>query len=174
MSILVMTGALYAMNGYLLGYINSISDEVLNSKKSAVLIMRRNDKIGEVRQNYNEIERKIGVISGMFVKKDYEAVGEMFMDIENTAKKHDIILSKSPAAKAEEPVSTSISAAFFNMTAVGDFDNIMKFLLYLDNFKYYLDLNNIEITSMGAGENNISKITLSGEMEVYLDNKKQP
>lgn len=170
--ILVIGGVFYFMNQYLFVYIGDMSDEVVNAKKNTVLITERNKKIDEVRRNYNNIEKEIGVISDTFVKKDYEKVGEMFMELESTAQQHHIDLSKNPSMKAEEKMGDSISAAYFNMTAAGKYSDMMKFMLYLDNFKYYIDLNNIEMVN-SSDDPKISRVTMKAELQVYLDAKQK-
>lgn len=169
--VLVIGGVFYFMNQYLFSYITSISDEAVDAKKDTMLITERNKKIDQVRSNYNNIEKEIGVISDTFVKKDYEKVGEMFMDLENIAQRYHIDLQKSPSTKAEQRIGDSISVAYFNMTATGKYDDLMKFMLYLDNFKYYIDLNNIEMSGVGNDEGGVSKVALNAELQVYLDDK---
>jgi hypothetical protein len=171
--VLIIGGVFYFMNQYLFVYIRNMSDEVVNAKKNTVLITERNKKINEVRSNYNNIEKEIGVISETFVKKDYQKVGEMFMELEGIAKDHNIVLVKNPAAKAEEKMGDSISAAYFTMSASGGFIDMMKFLLYLDNFKYYIDLNNIQMSGAGEDQNGITQVAMSAELQVYLDDKQK-
>jgi len=168
---LVIAGAFYFMDSYLLSYIKSMSDEIVSAKKTTAQIEERNNKIDEVRKNYNDIEKEIGIISDTFVKKDFEKVGGMFMNLEEIAKTYDIELSKSPSTKEEERMGASISAAYFNLSATGEYDNMMKFLVYLDNFKYYIDLNNIEIINSSADQKGSSMISMRAELEVYLDTK---
>lgn len=171
--VLVIGGVFYFMSEYLFSYIKSISDEVVAAKKNTVLITERNKKIDEVRSNYNNIEKEIGVISDTFVKKDYEKVGEMFMDMESIAQKFNIDLKKNPSSRSEQKMGDSISAAYFNMTATGKYDDLVKFMLYLDNFKYYIDLNNIEISSSVDGKDNVSKVVMKAELQVYLEDKQK-
>lgn len=170
---LTIGGVFYFMNHYLFNYIRSMSNEVVAAKKDVVLIAERNKKIDEVRSNYNNIEKEIGVISDTFVKKDNEKFGEMFMELEDIAHRYNIELTKDPASKAEERMGDGIFAAYFNMTAKGEYDDLMKFVLYLDNFKYYIDLNNIEIIRSSDDENSMSKMAMRAELEVYLENKQK-
>ena len=160
------------MSEYLFGSIVSTSDAVVSAKKDTMLITERNKKIDEVRRNYDNIEKEMGVIADTFVKKDNEKFGEMFMELEQIAKRYQITLTKEPSLRTEERMGDTISAAFFNIDASGEYDNLMKFMLYLDNFKYYVDLNNVEIAT-GAKEDDkdISTTAMKAELEVYLDDK---
>lgn len=173
-STLLIGGGIYLMNEYLSSYIISISDDILTSKKNIRQIEERNNKIDDVRKNYNDIKDEIGVISDTFVKKDYEKVGDMFMDLEDIANRYSVDLDKKPSAREELTLGDgSISAAFFDLTASGDYDNLMKFMLYLDNFKYYMDLNNVQIETKIDEETKVSTIMLRAELEVYLENEKK-
>ncbi|MFA6096791.1 MAG: hypothetical protein WC788_04145 [Candidatus Paceibacterota bacterium] len=169
--ILVAGGMFYFMSQYLLAYIGNMSNEVVVAKKNTVLITERNKKIDEVRRNYNNIEKEIGVISDTFVKKDYQKVGEMFMELEEIARMNNIVLIKNPAQKPEEKMGNSISAAYFTMSSNGGFDDMMRFLLYLDNFRYYIDLNNIQMSGTGEDQNGITQVVMNAELQVYLDSK---
>lgn len=167
---LIIGGIFYSMDQYLFYYVRNLSNEVVEAKKNVELINERNKKIDEVRHNYNNIEKEIGVISNTFVKKDYEKVGEMFMEMENIADRYQIELEKDPASKGEEKMGDSISAAYFNIAAKGEYENLMKFMVHLDNFKYYIDLNNVEIASAGDGIN-LDNAVMRSELEVYLNGK---
>lgn len=170
--ILIIGGVYYFMSEYLFGYIVSMSDAVVSAKKDTMLITERNKKIDEVRRNYDNIEKEIGVISDAFVKRDNEKFGEMFMELEQIAKRYEITLTKEPSSRIEERMGDTISAAYFNISASGEYNNLMKFMLYLDNFKYYIDLNNVEITTGSkADDKNIAKTVMKAELEVYLDDK---
>lgn len=168
---LLIGGMFYYMNEYLIKNIERLGDEVVDAKKSGALITERNIKINEVRKNYENIEKEIGLISNTFVEKNYEKVGEMFMELESIAQKYNIELTKDPASKPEERMGNRIFAAYFNMTATGDYQDLMKFMLYMDNFKYYVDLNNIEIIRSNEDEDSNPKVSLRAELEVYLENK---
>lgn len=168
---LLISGMFYCMNEYLINNIKNISDEVVEAKKTTMLITERNKKIEEVRKNYDNIEKEIGLISETFVEKNYERVGEMFMDLERVASKYNVELINDPSSKGEKKMGANIYAAYFTMSATGEYDDLMKFLLNLDNFKYYIDLNNLEVASNVLKDKKISNVLVRGELVVYLEDK---
>lgn len=161
----------YLGNIFLVDYLKSLSSEVLSAKQKVNTIEQRNKNIAEVRTNYDNIKNEINIISDSISDSDYDKVVILFKELEDVAKKNDIELKKNPSSKGEESLGDGLAATHLDIEALGEYDKIMKFILYLDNFKYYVDLNNINITnqiSKEVSDKFSSAISLRGDLKVYL------
>lgn len=170
----VIISLLYFGNVYLVDYLKLLSSDVLGAKEKIDIIERGNRNIPEVRKNYENIKKEINFISDSISDSEYDKVVNLFMELEDVAKKNDIELKKNPSSNGEESLGDGLSATHLDIEAIGEYDNIMKFILYLDNFKYYVDLNNVNITNRINEETKKefpSAISLKGDLKVYLKEK---
>ncbi len=170
----VIISLLYFGNIYLIDYLKSLSSSVFSAKQKVNTIGERNKNIVEVRANYDDIKKEINFISDSIADSEYDKVVVLFQELEDVAKKNDIELKKSPSSKGQESLGDGIAATHLDIEAIGEFNKVMKFILYLDNFKYYVDLNDVNITNQISEE--VSKefpsaISLRGDLKVYLKEK---
>lgn len=167
----VIISLFYFGNIYLIDNLKSLSSEVLSAKEKFNTIEQRNKNIIEVRTNYNNIKKEINIISDSISDSEYDKVVNLFRELEDVAKKNEIELKKNLSSRGEESLGDGLVATHLDIEVLGEFEQLMKFILYLDNFKYYVDLNNVNITnqiSLEISREFPSAISLKGDLKVYL------
>ncbi len=165
----------YFGNIIMVEYVKSLSLEMISRKDKISMHEKRNKKIEEVRNNYGNIQKEMNVVSGALAK--YEEPYKLIEKLDDIAAKNNVKLEKLPTDKKEEPVSADLVARRFNIKATGEFDNIINFLINLDNFDYYLNIDRIMMSSYDSEkeikeEDFSSGITLNAEIKAYFKKKK--
>jgi len=121
----------------------------------------------ELEQDYNKIKSDVLLLEKGFV--DEKKAVEFFIELENTASqtsnKLEIKTEKFPE---------------FTLSLTGEFSNLMKFIGWLENGKYFVDLDSIQVKrvsnkdlSFGEGENiSASDIKTTLKIKAYSSNNK--
>ena len=119
----------------------------------------------ELEQDYNKIKSDVFLLKKGFV--DEKKAVEFFIELENialqTSNKLEIKTEKFPE---------------FTLSLTGEFSNLMKFIGWLENGKYFVDLNSIQIKRISnkdlsfseAGNISMGEIKTTLKIKAYSSN----
>lgn len=165
--VLLSAAFLYLGHKYLVKEVETLSSELINTKKELNRFEVRNDGLLESRREYNNIKSEIENISKIIVAED--RIVDFIERVEKVAENDGVRLRISSNNKAEKKQSEQsyISQKSFDLTAGGDFNSIMHFLYSLENFDYYINVENINVGFGDFDEINKGVIVLDANITVY-------
>lgn len=110
------------------------TSSLVKERNEKLVILQRTDQeyLKQLEQDYNNIKQDISLVKSGFLNTDQ--VVDFFMVLENIA--------SSTSNKLEIQV---VDFPFFNLYLLGNFSNLMKFLGWLENSKYFVDVDSIQI-----------------------------
>lgn len=171
-SALIIAFLFYLGNVFFPKEIEKSSLELVENKKKIVGLENRNKKIESFRKDYENIKGEMNAIYGTMVFSG--KIVDFITELENAAEKNGIKLEKKYIEKEENIKNDDFSTAYFEINAYGRFSNIMHFLSYVENLKYFVEIENINTNSQSDNrdENKITgEITLKSKIRVYMRNK---
>jgi len=172
----IVVAIFYVGNSYLIKTVKSLSLEVVDKKQKIKKLNQQSDQIDDVRTGYNYIQKETDEVSNLIVS--YQDIIDFIIEIERVAEKSEVNLEISVLKKEREYLNNDLSFVSYNLKAEGDFDNLMSFLMYLENLKYLNKIENIRIYYDGEDKKdfadldkiNLGEIILSANLKVYLKN----
>jgi len=167
----------YVGSSYLIETVKSLSLEVVDKKQTIKRLSKQSSQIGDIRIGYKYIQKETEKVSGLVV--NYPDIIDFIVEIENVAEKSGVDLKISVSDKEGESLSDNLFFVGYSVKARGDFDDLMRFLIYLENFKYLNKVENIRIYYGGKDEkdfadldkSNSSEIILEANLKVYVKDK---
>lgn len=170
MSFVLLTAAfLYFGQNYLVKEVEALSGEIISTKKELNSFEVRNNRLFESRGDYNDIKNEIEDISKIVVAED--KIVDFIERVEEVAESDGVKLRISSAldnkAENEQEGQGYISQKTFDLTAAGDFNGIMYFLYSLENFEYYINVEDVNVGFGNFDENNKGLIVLNANITVY-------
>ncbi|MDF1498101.1 MAG: type 4a pilus biogenesis protein PilO [Patescibacteria group bacterium] len=163
-------GLLYAECFYLPEIVKSKSLEIIENKKQLREFKKQNEQIENIKANYEEIQNNMEKVSEYIV--EYEKIFNFRSEIENIAKKSNVNLDISISSNEKTFVNNNLSFVNYRLRASGDFNKIMSFLNFMENLRYYNEIEKIRISNEEKNENEY--IVLELDLKVYVrdDNSK--
>ncbi|MCK5084987.1 MAG: type 4a pilus biogenesis protein PilO [Candidatus Pacebacteria bacterium] len=145
--------------------IEGLSLEIINKKKQIKQLNAQNDQIENIRDKHDELQKNVGNVSEYII--DYSSIFNFVTEIKSVAEKNNVDLGINVSNEGKMQATEFLSYINYNVKATGKFDDIMHFLSYLENLKYYIDIEKMKIS-----RNNDNEVVLDSVLKVYVrDNK---
>lgn len=170
---------IYIGTEYLAKDIETYSGEIVSDKQATSLQKAKIAQLPEAKKQYEANLVKMDNIFATVIDKESMVI--FIEESEKTAVKDKVKLKiKSAPQKADTvagkviPVATtSLTNSYFNFTVGGTFDNVMRFLGEMENFKYCLDIENVDMTYEDFDENNKDMIILTFDVKLYQEDSQK-
>jgi hypothetical protein len=148
---------LYANIIYLTKNIENSSMEIVEKKKSVERLTIQNS------QMQNNIDEALQYIV------DYSSISDFVAEMKSTAIKNNIELDMKVADKEKTEITDGLSFVDYNIKVAGKFNEMVQYLIYLENSKYYVNIEKIKISSSYIGNTDTDdKITFDLALKVYV------
>ncbi len=146
------------------------SVEIIDKKKKIEQLNIQNNQIENIRDKHNKLQKDVSNISEYII--DYSNISSFVAEIKNVAEKNNIELNISVSNEEKKEITKFLSYINYNIKATGKFNNMMSFLNHLENLKYYIDVEKIEISRKNKEAIGETDIVLNSRLKVYVrDNK---
>jgi len=168
----VVVAIFYIGNFYLIETVKSLSAEVVNKKQEIRRLNEQSGQIDNIRMGYKYMQEEMDEVSELIV--DYSEIIDFIVEVENIAKENKVDLDINVLNKKGEHLNSNLFFVGYDIKAAGEFDNLMRFLVYLENLKYLNKVENIRIYYDSKNKKDFidsDKITLSVNLKVYVKNK---
>ena len=173
----IVVAIFYIGNFYLVEAVKGLSLEIIDKKQKIEGLNRQSDQIDSIRAGYEHIQKETDKASNLIV--NYPNIIDFIIEVENVAEENGIDLNVSVSNKDGESISNDLSFVGYSIKAAGDFDNIMHFLVCLENLRYLNKVENVRIyyssedkkDSVDLGKVDSGEIVLSANLKVYVKNK---
>lgn len=159
--IIVIGILFYVFYVYFVAAIEDMGSKVKYNQERIEELNNQMNKIVYIRRNYKDIAEKMNDISNVIISSD-ESMINFIIELESIADKTGINLEKQ-----EKPVDEEIYT-YFAIKASGELNNIMHFLVYLENLENCVDLEDIKISSDDRASGNV---ILNASLKVYSENE---
>ncbi len=171
MAVVVVLALLYFANVYLAGKVREASSAIIEKEQRVERLRKQAKQVDEIRSAYKEIEEKMMKIESSIVNRS--RVVDFIVEIENTAKEDGVGLEISISGR-QEAMEGNFLSRYYSVKASGDFNKVVKFLVDLENLKYYLDLENIRISSVDGRDEKkeTGLVRVEVELRVYMRGEK--
>ena len=172
-SVLISVGIIFAMFYFGFVYLveeeKNLSLEIVNKKKEVEQLKLQSEQIGEIRNAHQEWQEKTETVLGSVVR--HSELFDYVIEIKNLADENNIKLETITSAKDKGQINDDFSYTYYRVKATGFFDDIMKFLVCVENLKYYSEMENVlfaaDSESKIAGQNS-EKISFSADLKIYM------
>lgn len=169
-SIAVLLVALFMYVGaeYFLKEVESSSAQIVSDKQKIYTMSAKNASLGESKKQYEETKIRINEALESVIDEDKTVL--FIEEAEKTALADKVKLNikiKTPPSKEEKAESDPFSSASFSFTAGGTFNNVMRFLGEMENFKYCSDIENVKMEFSDFDEYNKDMILLTFDVKLY-------
>jgi hypothetical protein len=165
----------YVGNFYLIETVKSLSLEVIGKKQAIEKLNKQSDQIGSIRTGYKYMQAEMDKVSDLVV--NYSDIAGFIVEVENAAEKSKVDLDISVSDKERKSLDNNLSYINYNIKASGRFDDLMHFLVYMENLKYFNNVENIGVCRGSGGKNftdsdeaDLNKIILNANLKVYVKN----
>ena len=163
--LIVVLVLFYGSCFYLSQKIEGLSLEIINNKKQIKQLNAQNDQIENIREKHDELQKNVGNISECII--DYSNIFSFVTEIRSVAEKNNVDLNINVSNEGKVQITEFLSYINYNIKATGEFNDIMSFLSYLENLKYYVDIEKMKIS-----RKNDNEVVLDSILKVYVrDNK---
>lgn len=159
--IIVIGILFYVFYVYFVAAIEGAGSKVKYNQERIGELNNQMNKIVYVRRNYKDIAERMSNISNVIISSD-ESMINFIIELESIADKTDVDLEKKEKSINDEP------HAYFVIKVSGELNNVMRFLVYLENLENYADLEDIRISSSDRMSGNV---ILSANLKVYSQNE---
>lgn len=161
--IIVISILFYVFYVYFVSAVEDMGSKVKYNQERIGGLNSQMNKIIYVRKSYKDITEKMSGISNVIISPNENMIN-FIIELENIADKTGINLEKR-----EKPVDEE-TYTYFAIKASGELNNVMHFLVYLENLENYVDLEDIKISS---GDRESKNVILNANLKVYFKNKDQ-
>ena len=165
----VVIAVFYIGNSYLIETVKSLSLEVVDKKQKIERLDRQSGQISDIRIGYQYIEEEAEKVSALIIS--YPDIIDFIVEIENVAEKSKVDLEISVSDKEGEDLNNNLSFVGYSVKATGDFDNLMHFLMRLENFKYLNKVENVRMYYDNKNKVKAGEINLDVSLKVYVKDK---
>ena len=167
----------YIGNFYLVETVRSLSLEAVDNKQKIEKLNKQSDQIDSIRIGYKYMQEEMNKTSDLIV--NYPDIIDFIVEIENVAEKSEVDLDISVSNKEGESLNNDLSVVGYGIIATGDFNNLMRFLVYLENLRYLNKVENIRVYYESRNKNNTAssdkvdsgEIVLNANLKVYVKNR---
>ncbi len=182
-NILISVGIVFAM--FYFGLIHFIEEEknlsleIVSKKKEARQLKLQSEQIGEIRDAHQEWQEKTETILGSIVR--HSELFDYVIEIRNLADENNVELETIVSAKDKGQINDDFSYTYYKIKATGFFSDIMKFLVCVENLKYYSEMENIlfAVDSKSKAKYDLAdrdseKILFSADLKIYMYHNDEP
>ena len=163
--LIVVLVLFYVSYFYLPQKIEGLSLEIINNKKQIELMNAQNNQIENIRKKQDELQENVDNVSECII--DYSNIFSFVIETRSVAEKNNVNLSINVSNEGKAQMTEFLSYINYNMKITGKFDDVMNFLNYLENSKYYVNIEKMKIS-----KKNDHDIVLDSVLKVYVrDNK---
>lgn len=159
--IIVIGILFYVFYVYFVAAIEDAGSKVKYNQERIGELNNQMNKIAYVRRNYKDIAERMSDISNVIISSD-ESMINFIIELESIADKTDVDLEKKEKSISDEPHT------YFVIRVSGELNNVMHFLVYLENLENYVDLEDIRISSSDRMSGNV---ILNANLKVYSQNE---
>jgi len=141
-----------------------ITSNSVKERNEKLIVLRKTDQeyLRKLESEYNNIRQDISLVGSGFLNTDQ--IVDFFVDLENMAL---VTFNKLEIEAGELPS--------FTLFLLGSFPNLMKFLGWLENTKYFLDVDSVDIKGFSEEKSSLEKEPLSvGDISTVLKIKLHP
>ncbi|MDD3006628.1 MAG: hypothetical protein PHX30_03555 [Candidatus Pacebacteria bacterium] len=178
-AILLVLAFIYIGTEYLAKDVETYSGQIVSDRQAASLQKAKIAQLPELKKQYEENSVKINEIFETVIDKEH--IVDFIKESEETASRDRVKLKiKTMATQAVTAVGkdnvaggVSLTSSSFNFTVGGKFDNVMRFLGEMENFKYCLDIENVNMTYDDFDENNKNMIILTFDVKLYQEDSQK-
>lgn len=176
-SILISAGIISAMFYFGFVYLveeeKNLSLEIVSKEKEAEQLKLQSEQIGEIRNAHQEWQEKTETVLGSIVR--HSELFDYVVEIKNLADENNIKLETITSAKDKGQINDDFSYTYYKIKATGFFDDVMKFLVCVENLKYYSEMENISFvtdsesnTRHNIADQNSEKISFNADLKIYM------
>jgi len=173
----IVIAIFYVGNFYLVEAVKGLSLEIIDKKQKIERLNKQSDQINSIRTGYEYIQKETNKVSDLIV--NYPDIIDFIIEVESVAEKNGVDLNVSVSNKDGGSLSDNLSFVGYSVKAAGDFDNVMHFLVYLENLRYLNKIENIRMYYSSESKNDpvdlyktdSSEIVLNANLKVYIKNK---
>jgi len=182
-SVLISLGIVFAM--FYFGFIHftekekNLSLEIISKKKEARQLKSQSEQIGEIRDAHQRWQEKTEMVLGSVVW--YSELFDYVIEIRNLADENNVELETVVSSKGKEQINDDFSYTYYRIKATGHFSDVMKFLVCVENLKYYSEMENILFVADGessskydSADRSPEKISFSADLKIYLYHNDKP
>ncbi|MCK4592361.1 type 4a pilus biogenesis protein PilO [Candidatus Parcubacteria bacterium] len=155
----------YASCYFMSQKIEGLSLEIISNKKQIKQLNEQNDQIENIRGKHDELQKKVGNVSEHII--DYSNIFDFVAEIKNVAEENNVDLNVNVSNEGKVQMTEFLSHINYNIKATGKFNDIMHFLSYLENLKYYVDVEKMKIS-----RKNNTEVVFDSVLKVYVRNNK--
>lgn len=158
---------LYINFFYLTKNIENSSAEIIEKKKDIRGLTIQNSQIKSIKTETEELQKNINKALEYIV--DYSNISDFVSEMKNTAVENNIEMNMKVSDKEKTAITDGLSYVEYSIKADGKFNKMAKFLNYLENSKYYTNIEKIKISSDYAkGADYENKIVFDLTLKVYV------
>lgn len=139
--------------------IKNSSDKIKNQKILLNHLGEQKSQIGRIRTDYQNQKKEMEKIKESFL--DPKKTVDFIVEIERIAQKALVGLETKTTERRIEK-DEALPTFNYQIIVTGKFDNVMRFLEYLENIKYNIKINGLKITT---AENSVEAVA---DLEVYI------
>ena len=172
-AILLVVFFMYIGAEYLVKEVESSSNQIVSDKQNIYTLTAKNSQLSESKRQFEETKAKMNEVLETVIDKDKTV--NFIEESEKTALADKVKLRIKTTTVPEDKASagTLISSSYFNFTVGGSFDNVMKFLGEMENFKYCVDIENVNLVFGDFDEYNKGLIILTFDVKLYQKDSKK-
>jgi len=148
-------------------YIDSVkaaNKALIGRRTEFETMLIKEKKFSKISQNLSKIESEIDKIDRAFINKNNKL--EFITMIEGLAEHNSLSLDMNIDFEAIEKNKT----VPLRLTVIGTYNNLMNFLVSIENLNYYINVNDVSISSAGrsaTGNENESSFTMNINSNTY-------
>ncbi len=148
--VIACLATLFFVISFFLTRVQSASHDLSRGKEEMVNWQKKKQKISDLEGEYKEIQSGFAKIDKNFLEKDDFL--PFILTLEKIARESDNnygnrLISES----SKEDAKSGWPTAQFQITLKGDFSNLLKFLTYLENMPYIIEMTDLMIQRGGQG-----------------------
>jgi hypothetical protein len=174
--LLTASALFYAGSFYLTETVKNLSLEVIEKKQAIEKLNKQSEQADSIKRGYKYMQIEMDKVSDLVV--NYSDIAGFIVEIENVAEKSKVDLDISVSDKEKKLLDNNLSYVSYNIEASGKFDNLMHFLVYVENLKYFNSVESIRMRSDNKNNKNLAdsdeaalnKIILNANLKVYVKN----
>ncbi|MEA2097927.1 MAG: type 4a pilus biogenesis protein PilO [Patescibacteria group bacterium] len=159
----VVLALLYVSCFYFPQKIEDLSSEIINNKKQIKQLNEQSNQIDDIRNKHDKLRENVDEALECIIS--YSNIFSFITNIKDIAKRNNVDLNINVSSNGKTKETNFLSYINYNIKAVGEFGDIMRFLDNLENLKYYINVEKIKISSNG---NNSGKVTFDSVLKVYV------
>ena len=108
---------------------------LVKERNEKLVVLQKTDQeyLKQLESDYLDVEKNISLIKSGFLDTDHAV--DFFIELENIA-----------SSTSNELEIEASEFPLFTLYLLGDFPNLMKFLGWLENIKYFLDIDSVKTT----------------------------